>query len=263
MPVPAHCYVVLADSEEPDPSVILLKDHKTISFHYFHPNVPEALMYPRVPSDPTGRASLEWYQISAMRYRNPAMATYSEMGDIWDKFDNLNEDAFLDKEDYQKILVALNNNILAKGEGKRNVNWRAINRPNEQRDWDSAEANTVDNIISERGPASSRDAPIPPATARAEMHPYLEDKGKGKGKQTRTLHRESWNRRTHPRGLRVDVVLRAAGAAATAEDLDNIVEQAASTHTSMPDLVEDENEDEDEEPDDEQTMQHVGEIPMI
>ena len=122
IPVPAHCHIMLADCEDPDPSVILLKDHKTISFHYFHPNVPQALMYPLVPPPPTGRASLEWYQISAMRHRDPAMMTYGELGDVWDKFDNPNEDAFLDKEDYQKILTALNSNIVAKGEGKRNVN---------------------------------------------------------------------------------------------------------------------------------------------
>ena len=52
-------------------------------------------------------------------------------------------------------------------------------------------------------------------------------------------------------------------AAATAQGLDTTSEPAASTHPSMPDLVEDENEDEEEEPDVEQTMQHVGEIPMI
>ena len=43
------------------------------------------------------------------------------------------------------------------------------------------------------------------------------------------FHREPWSRRSHPRRHR---------------ELDATSEQAASTHPSMPDLVEDENEDE-------------------
>ena len=71
------------------------------------------------------------------------------------------------------------------------------------------------------------------------MHPYLEEKGKGKGKHSpteRPLHREPWMRRSHPRRNR---------------DLDAISEQAPSTHPSMPDLVED------EDLDDGQTLHHV------
>ena len=190
-------------------------------------------MYPRTPPPPTGRASLEWYQISAMRHHSPAMLTHAEFADIWDKWDT-DDVEFLTREDYQTILGELNNNIMAKGAGKRNVNWRAIN-PKDDR--------------SDPGAASSHEIP---SVNVAAMHPYLHDKGKdkGKGKSGRTLHREAWNRRTRPRGLRVDNAWRAAGAETTAQDLDDFVEQAASTHPSMPDLVVNENEDEDEESDD-------------
>ena len=195
-------------------------------------------MYPRVPPAPTGRASLEWYQISAMRHHNPAMLTSGEFGDVWDKFTNPNEDTFLDREDYQKILAELNSNIAAKGEGKRNVNWRAINHPNDERDTDS-----------DPGAASSRDAP---SAARAAMHPYLHDKGKdkGKGKTGRALHREAWNRRSRPRGLRVDDAWRSAGAETAAQNLDDSVDQPASEHPSMPELLENINEEENEESED-------------
>ena len=228
IPVPAHCYVMLADCDDPDPGIMLLRDNKTLSFHYFHPNIPEVLMYPRIPPEPTGRASLEWYQIAAMRHRSPAMSTYGELDDIWDKMVNPKEDVFLTKADYEKILVALQNNIMAKGEGKRNVNWRAFRQPDDQRTWEAAQAQVLDDIVSERGAASSHDPPIPLARARAEIHPYLEEKGKGKGihiPADRPVHREHWSRRSHPRRH---------------SDLDDASEQPPSTHPSMPDLVEDE-----------------------
>ena len=128
-------------------------------------------MYPRVPPEPTGRESLEWYQIAAMRYRDPAMSTYGEPDDVWDKVVNPNDDAFLTKADYEKILLALQNNIHAKGEGKRNVNLRAFRHQDDQRIWDMAQARAQSEIAAEQGAASSNDPPIPLAVARAEIHP--------------------------------------------------------------------------------------------
>ena len=95
-----------------------------------------------------------------MRYRNPAMYTYGEPDDVWDKLRNPDADEFLTKADYEKILSALQNNLSAKGAGKRNVNMAA----------ERARA------ILEQGSTSSNDSrpPLPPAGARANIHPYLE-----------------------------------------------------------------------------------------
>ena len=228
IPVPASCYVVLKDCDDTFVGHMLSEDGQTLSFHYFHPNIPEVLMYPRVPPEPTGCESLEWYQIAAMRYRDPAMSTYGEPDDVWDKVVNPNADAFLTKADYEMILLALQNNIYAKGEGKRNVNLRAFRHQDDQRIWDMAQARAQSEIAAEQGAASSNDPPIPLAVARAEIHPYLENVEKGKGKGTHTLHREPWSRRSHPRQ----------------RDLETVSEQStnrpASTHSSMPDLEEQE-----------------------
>ena len=177
-------------------------------------------MYPRVPPDPTGRESLEWYQIVAMRYRNPAVYTYGEPDDIWDKLRNPDADEFLTKADYEKILLALQNNLCAQGAGKRNVNMAAERARANQRPPAFRE------IAAEQGSASSNDPrpQVPPAGARANIHPYLETVDKSRGKGTRLLHRDPWNRRGVPR------------------QRDTASEQStnrpASTHSSMPDLVE-------------------------
>ena len=73
-------------------------------------------MYPRVPPVATGRASLEWHHMVAMRYRDPGLATYGEPADVWDKLRNPEVDEFLTKADYEKILLALENSLRAKGE---------------------------------------------------------------------------------------------------------------------------------------------------
>ena len=65
MPVPAHCHKMLEDCEGGEVDKRLLRDGR-MSFHYFHPMVSEILMYPEVPPPPSGRESLEWYQISHM-----------------------------------------------------------------------------------------------------------------------------------------------------------------------------------------------------
>ena len=88
IPVPASCFVVLANCDDTFIGHMLDKDGQRLSFHYFHPNVPEVLMYPKARGEPTGRDSLEWYQVAMMRYRDPAMSTYGEMDDIWDKLTN-------------------------------------------------------------------------------------------------------------------------------------------------------------------------------
>ena len=171
--------------------------------------------------------------------------TYGELGDVWDKFDNPNEDAFLDKEDYQKILAELNCNIAAKGEGKRNVNWRAIN-PKDER--------------SDPGAASSRDVP---SANLANMHPLLPGKGseKGKGKSGRILHREAWNRRRRAFEAHADAASQRTMTTAddAAQDLDDAEEQPPSEHPSMPELhtnldavPEEDNAEEDEEEEDEE-----------
>ena len=196
-------------------------------------------MYPRIPPPPTGRASLEWYQITAMRHYNPAMLTHGEFADIWDKFDT-DEVECLTREDYQKILAELNCNIAAKGEGKRNVNWRAVN-PKDER--------------SDPGAASSRDVP---SANLANMHPLLPGKGneKGKGKSSRILHREAWNRRRRAFEAHADAASQRTMTTAddTAQDLDDAEEQPPSEHPSMPELYtdlvavpEEDNEEEEEE----------------
>ena len=83
IPVPASCQIMLENCSDTFLGHGPQEDGEVISFHYFHPDVEEALMYPKVPVPATGRTSLEWYQIIAMRYRNPALIPCSESVDIW------------------------------------------------------------------------------------------------------------------------------------------------------------------------------------
>ena len=172
------------------------------------------------------------------------MLTNAEFADIWDKFDT-DEVERLTREDYQKILGELNCNIAAKGEGKRNVNWRAIN-PKDER--------------SDPGAASSRDVP---SANLANMHPLLPGKGseKGKGKSSRILHREAWNRRRRAFEAHADAASQRTMMIAgdTAQDLDDADEQPPSEHPSMPELQtdldpvpEEDNEEENEEEEEEE-----------
>ena len=79
-------------------------------------------MYPAIPPPATGRASLEWFQVVAMRYRDASLEPFGEPADVWDKLRNPDVDVFLTKEDYHKILTALENNLRSKGAGRHNVN---------------------------------------------------------------------------------------------------------------------------------------------
>ena len=97
-------------------------------------------MSPRVPQVATGRASLEWHQIVAMRYRDPGLATYGEPADVWDKLRNPDVDEFLTKADYEKILLALENNLRDKGAGRHYVSTAAQGAQHDQRLWDMAHA---------------------------------------------------------------------------------------------------------------------------
>ena len=74
LPVPASCQIMLEECADTFLGHGRQEDGEMLSFHYFHPNVEEALMYPALPIRATGRPSLEWYQVLAMRYRNPAVA---------------------------------------------------------------------------------------------------------------------------------------------------------------------------------------------
>ncbi len=181
MPVPAHCHKMLEDCEDDDVDKRLLRDGR-MSFHYFHPMVSEILMYPEVPPPPSGRESLEWYQISHMRHRNPQMMTYGELENVWDKMTNPERDNFLDKHDYQQILTTLQNNIRAKGAGKSNFNWRATAHPMTQNAWNETLADIIEDTASNM---STGDHNRPP---REELHAYLApekgEKGKGKGDKT-------------------------------------------------------------------------------
>ena len=82
-------------------------------------------MYPAIPPPATGRASLEWFQVVAMRYRDASLEPFGEPADIWDKLRNPDVDVFLTREDYEKILIALENNLRSKGAGRHSINLSA------------------------------------------------------------------------------------------------------------------------------------------
>ena len=197
----------------------LLRDG-SISFHYFHPMVSEMLMYPQVPPPPSGRESLEWYQISHMRHRNPQMMTYGELENVWDKMINPEQDNFLDKHDYQQILTTLQDNIREKGAGKGNYNWRATAHPMTQNAWNETLADIIEDTAFNM---SANDQRLP----REELHAYLApEKGhKGKGKGPRLG--EPWSRRQR-----------------RAAEMHRISEEE-STDPSMPDLMVDADNDDD------------------
>ena len=176
-----------------------------------------------------------------MRHRNPQMMTYGELENVWDKMTNPERDNFLDKHDYQQILTTLQNNIRAKGAGKSNFNWRATAHPMTQNAWNETLADIIEDTASNM---STGDHNRP---RREELHAYLApekgEKGKGKGDKTamrperqvdddtqtqRQRTGEPWNRRQR----RADV-----------SNADYEPWRQGSTHSSMPDLLEDAEED--------------------
>ena len=180
-------------------------------------------MYPQVPPSPYGRASLEWYQISHMRHRNPQMMTYGEMENVWDKLNDPQLDHFLSRHDFQAILTALQDNIRAKGAGKSNCNLRTTAWPMSQNTWAETLAE-IDHLADE--------VVSPP---REELHAYLapgkgdgKEKGKGKSSKPKPFPRqrsgEPWSRRTRMNQMQT-------------------VSEQDSTDPSMPDLLEDEDND--------------------
>ena len=175
-------------------------------------------MYPQEPPPPAGRASLEWYQISHMRHRNPQMMTYGEMENVWDKFNNPEQNPFLSRHDFQAILAALQTNIREKGAGKGNCNLRTTAWPMSQNTWAETLAE-IDHLADE--------VASPP---REELHAYLAPgKGKGKGSKSkdddpRQRSGVPWSRRTRRNQMQT-------------------VSEQDSTDPSMPDLIEDEDND--------------------
>ena len=104
-----------------------------------------------------------------MRYRDPAMSTYGEMDDIWDKLTNPNTDEFLTKADYEKIMLALENNLYAKGAGEHNANVPAFLNQDDQRIWTMAHARAQ---RAKGRPLQSR--AVPAATIRVhKFHPLV------------------------------------------------------------------------------------------
>ena len=219
----------------------LLRDGR-MSFHYFHPMVSEILMYPTIPPPPYGRESLEWYQISAMRHRNPQMMTYGELENVWDKMINPERDNFLSKHDYQQILTLLQDNIMAKGAGKHNINWRATAHPMTQNAWNETLADIVEDTASN---TSTSDNNRPP---REELHAYLAPvighKGKGKGGQnTMRLLRQIEEDETQTQRQRTGEPWNRRQRRAEASNADYEAWRQGSTHSSMPDLLEDAEDD--------------------
>ena len=213
-----------------------------MSFHYFHPVVAEVLMYPTVPPPPSGRESLEWYQISAMRHRNPQMMTYGEMENVWDKMIDPESDNFLSKHDYQQILTLLQANIMAKGAGKHNVNWRPTAHPMTQNAWSETLADIFEDTASNM---STSDNNRPP---REELHAYLAPvighKGKGKGGQnTMRLLRQIEEDETQTQRQRTGEPWNRRQRRAEASNADYEAWRQGSTHSSMPDLLEDAEDD--------------------
>ena len=150
---------------------------------------------------------------------------------------------FLTQDDYGKILTALENNLYVNGGGKRCVSIDArrsddgsarssidpnpSSRGNEMtlhdpHIWDVVRAHAAEMIT---WPINNPPATAPPPYHIPNVHAYPEMPDKGKGKGTRTLHREPWNRRG--RGVyRGDAV---APRSRTASP-------ASSAHPSMPDI---------------------------
>ena len=230
IPVPASCQIMLEHCADTFLGHGRQEDGEMLSFHYFHPDVEEALKYPKLPIPATGRTSLEWYQVLAMRYRNPELIPVSEPVDVWDVLRNSEENEFMDQDDYKTILQTIENNLHSKGSGKRNINMGYSERsavaraaaagditlrstdssarsamdpnpsshgdiviPPEHPLWDVARAHAAEMRT---WPINNPHAKAPPPYIRPTVHAYLTeatDKGKGKGEII--LHREPWNRR--------------------------------------------------------------------